>query len=197
MTAKVEVRRGPGRPRSLEADHAIHAAALAVFADSGFEGMNIGRVASRAGVGKATIYRRYANKFDLLIAASAHFVEEREPVPDSGSAAADIREVIDRLVAVLTESPVGAAFPMMLAERKRIPELAAAYTEVLTPKRQRNRAIIRLGIERGQLRADCDPARVLDAAVSPVLYRFLVTDLPLDESFVIGVVDTVMRAFGA
>jgi AcrR family transcriptional regulator len=196
-TTDLEPRRRRGRPRSPEADQAIHAAALAVFAESGYDGMTIEGVAQRAGVGKGTIYRRYPNKFDLLIAASAHFAQEKEPPPDTGSVAADIRELVDRLIAVLTTSPIGAALPMMLAERNRIPELAAAHSEVLAPKRERNRELIRRAVDRGQLRADADPVAVLEAYTGPVLYRFLVTDLPLDEAFAAGVVDAVMRAFGA
>ena len=76
--AGVEARR-PGRPRSVEADEAILAAAFAVFAECGFDGMTVEGVAARAGVGKGTIYRRYPGKLDLIIAASQYFGQEREP----------------------------------------------------------------------------------------------------------------------
>ena len=61
--------RRPGRPRSERADRAIIDAALSVFAESGPEGLCIERVAARAGVGKATIYRRWPGKEDLLLDA--------------------------------------------------------------------------------------------------------------------------------
>jgi len=82
-----------------------------------------------------------------------------------------------------------------LAERRRIPELAAAHDEITATKRERNRAVIKRAIDRGELRADADPELVIDMYVSPVLYRFLVTDLPLDDKFASSVVDTVVRAF--
>lgn len=190
----VEARRR-GRPRSTEADEAILTAAFAVFAECGFDGMTVEGVAARAGVGKGTIYRRYDNKLDLVIAASHYFAQEREAVPDTGTIEGDLRVLIDRLIAVFTSSPVGTALPMLIAERRRIPELAVAHDEMTAKKRERNRMVIRRAIDRGELRADADAELVIDAYVSAVLYRFLVTDLPLDARFATNVVDTVLRAF--
>src|SRR4051794_12498913 len=133
--ADVEARRR-GRPRSVEADDAILTAAFAVFAECGFDGMTVEGVAARAGVGKGTIYRRYPNKLDLVIAASTYFAQEREPSPDTGTIAGDLRVLIDRLIAVFTNSPVGTALPMMIAERKRLPELAAAHDDITARKRE-------------------------------------------------------------
>ena len=194
VAAGVEARR-PGRPRSVEADEAILTAAFAVFSECGFDGMTVEGVAARAGVGKGTIYRRYPGKLDLIIAASQYFAQEREPAVDTGSIAGDLRALIDRLIGQFTNSPVGAALPMLIAERRRIPELAAASDEITATKRERNRAVIRRAIERGELRADADPELVIDMYVSPVLYRFLVTDLPLDAKFASRVVTAVVNAF--
>jgi AcrR family transcriptional regulator len=185
-----------GRPRSAEADEAILSAAFAVFAECGFDGMTVEGVAARAGVGKGTIYRRYQNKLDLVIAASRYFAQ-REPLPDTGTIAGDLRVLIDRLIDALTDSPVGAALPMLIAERRRIPQLAAAHGDVTAKNRERIRTVIRRAIGRGELRADADPELVIDAYVSPVIYRFLVTDLPLDEKFARAVVGTVLAAFRA
>ena len=72
-----------------------------------------------------------------------------------------------------------------------------AYAEIVAEKRSRGAAVVRRGIERGDLRADADPELVIDAYVSPVFYRFLVTGAPLDDAFASALVDTTMRAFGA
>ena len=195
-TIGAETRRR-GRPRSVEADDAILTAAFALFAECGFDGVTVEGVATRAGVGKGTIYRRYPNKFDLIVAASAYFIQAHEPSPDTGTIRGDLRVLIDRLIEVFTTTPVGAALPMMIAERKRLPELAAAHDEITACKRERNRSVIRRAIERGELRPTADPEIVIDTYVSAVIYRFLVTDLPLDDAFAGSVVDTVMEAFGA
>ena len=78
-TAEAEAARRPGRPRSEQADQAIIDAALSLFAESGPEGLCIERVAARAGVGKATIYRRWPGKEDLLLDAIAAL---KAPLPD-------------------------------------------------------------------------------------------------------------------
>src|ERR1051326_7360110 len=71
--------RRPGRPRSERADRAIIDAALSVFAESGPEGLCIETVAARAGVGKATIYRRWPGKEELLLDAIAAL---QAPLPE-------------------------------------------------------------------------------------------------------------------
>src|SRR6266581_9218717 len=71
-------RRRPGRPRSERADRAIMDATLSLFAESGAAGLCIEKVAARAGVGKATIYRRWPGKEDLLLDAMAWL---RVPLP--------------------------------------------------------------------------------------------------------------------
>ncbi|HEY4851574.1 MAG TPA: helix-turn-helix domain-containing protein, partial [Streptosporangiaceae bacterium] len=71
--------RRPGRPRSEQADRAIIEAALSLFAESGPDGLCIEQVAARAGVGKATIYRRWPGKEDLLLDALAAL---KTPLPE-------------------------------------------------------------------------------------------------------------------
>src|SRR4249920_852730 len=74
-----------GRPRSSEADQAILDAALEVFAGAGYDGLTIEAVADRAGVAKSTIYRRYQDKAELLLAAVECSAEISTPAPDTGS----------------------------------------------------------------------------------------------------------------
>src|SRR5258708_11372027 len=85
--------RRPGRPRSEQADRAIIDAALTLFAESGPDGLCIEQVAARAGVGKATIYRRWPGKEDLLLDALAAL---KTPLPPPRS-----RSVPEALVPLL------------------------------------------------------------------------------------------------
>src|SRR5437016_14195863 len=85
--------RRPGRPRSEQAEQAIIEATLDLFAEQGFEGVCVEAVAARAGVGKATIYRRWPNKEELLLAALGSM---KSPLPESTG------NVRDDLVAQLT-----------------------------------------------------------------------------------------------
>jgi AcrR family transcriptional regulator len=187
--------RRPGRPRSPEADEAILAAAVELFADVGFEGLTVEGVAARAGVGKATIYRRYPGKVELVVAAARCFTQERQPPPDTGTTCGDLAALVDGLITMLTTTPLGRVLPTMIAVRARVPELDVAYAEIVAEKRARSAAVIRRGVEHGDLRADVDPEIVVDCYVSPIFYRFLVTDAPLDAVFAREIVDATMRAF--
>ena len=79
-----------GRPRNPECDRAILDAALSEFADRGLDGMSVDAVAARAGVSKATIYRRFASKTELVVAASFAIADQEAPKPDTGSLRGDI-----------------------------------------------------------------------------------------------------------
>jgi AcrR family transcriptional regulator len=194
-TTDAEARR-PGRPRSAEADEAILEAAVDIFAECGLDGLTVEGVAARANVGKATIYRRYPGKVDLVIAASNSFALDGDDVlPDTGSTRADLRALVDWLIAMLLETPLGRALPMMVADRARVPELAEAHRALVEEKRARHREVLRRAVARGDLRAHVDLEVVIDAYVGPIFYRFLISDAPLDDAFADTLVDTVVRAF--
>jgi AcrR family transcriptional regulator len=195
-TADPEARR-PGRPRSTEANEAILEAAVDLFAEGGYDGLTVEGVAARANVGKATIYRRYPSKVDLVIAASRCFaLDDDDLAPDSGDTRADLRALVDWLIAMVTTTPIGRALPMMVADRARIPELAEAHRALVAEKRARHRVVLQRGIDRGDLRADADLEVVIDSYVGPIFYRFLISDAPLDAPFADTLVDSVLRAYG-
>jgi AcrR family transcriptional regulator len=192
-TTEAEARR-PGRPRSVEADEAILEAAVDLFAEGGLDGMTVEGVAARAGVGKATVYRRYPCKVDLVIAASRCF-SIHDDRTDTGTTRGDLRAMVDGLVEMLTTTALGRAMPRLVADRARVPELAEAHRAIVVEKRAQHRRVILRGIARGDLRPDIDPEAVIDAYVGPVFYRFLISDAPLDDAFADALVDNVLRAF--
>jgi AcrR family transcriptional regulator len=190
------VRRAPGRPRSPAADEAILEAAVDLFSEMGLNALTIEGVAARAGVGKNTIYRRYPTKLDLVVSAVRCYTSVGQPPPDTGSTEGDVRALVDGLAAILTDTPLGRMLPILIATRTRVPELEAAYHEVVLEKRSRSAEVVRRAIERGDFRPDVDVELVVDFFSSTTLYRFLVSKAPLDEPFLASVVDAVMRAFG-
>jgi AcrR family transcriptional regulator len=191
------LRRAPGRPRSLEADEAILEATVDVFAEVGLEALTMEGVAARAGVSKNTLYRRFPNKLELVASAVRCYTKVGAAPPDTGSTREDVRAVVDDLVAIVTDTPMGRMLPILVAVRARVPDLDLAYREIVADKRARSSAVVRRGIERGDFRADVDVDMVVDSFVSPVFYRFLVTSASLDEAFRAGVVDGALRAFGS
>ena len=190
------MRRAPGRPRSSAADEAILEAAVDVFAEVGLEALTMEGVAARAGVAKNTLYRRYPNKIDLVVSAVRCYTNVGAPPPDTGTTRGDVRALVDDLVTIVTGTPMGRMLPILVAARTRVPELDLAYSEIVADKRARSAAIVQRGIERGDFRPDVDIELVVDAFVSAIFYRFLVTQAPLDEAFRAATVDTTLRAFG-
>jgi AcrR family transcriptional regulator len=189
-------RRAPGRPRSSAADEAILDAAAELFAEVGLEGLTMEGVAARAGVGKATIYRRYETKIELVVSAVRCYSNVGEPPPDTGSTAGDLRVLVDGLVVILSDTPVGRLIPILTAARTRVSELGLALGAITAERRERAAVVVRRAVDRGDLRAEVDVDLVIDAFIGPVFYRFLVTGAPLDDEFRAQVVDATLRAFG-
>lgn len=186
-----------GRPRSAIADKAILDAAVELFADRGFEGFSVEDVADRAGVSKATVYRRYPSKVDLVVEAASCLAADEITFPDTGSLRDDVRGLARSLVETFRTSPAGRVMPVMTFERRRYPELDAGYRRFLADRKTRTREILRRGIERGELPPDTDVAVMGSMLVGPIFHRLMITQEPLDNAFVDALVDAVLRGFGA
>jgi AcrR family transcriptional regulator len=190
--------RPPGRPRSERADRAIIDATLDLLAEEGgVAGVSIEAVAARAAVGKTTIYRRWPNKEALIIDALAELKE-----PFSALAGDSVR---DDLVVIAS------AFMMDKADKKRLdcywsimngaeryPELIARFTrEVIEPRRDVIRRVLRRGIESGELRADLDVEVTLWLIMGAVAQRARAFGAgPVPDDFPAKVIDALMAGIG-
>jgi AcrR family transcriptional regulator len=165
--------RAPGRPRSLEADRSILSAALDLFIEDGYQGMSIEHVAAQAGVGKATIYRRWPSKEALITDAVSSFSEELT-APDTGSVRKDLIGLVRQVGELASSSPSGRCFARMAGEMGSNPELAKVYKQkVIGHRRAIVAEVISRGIDRGELRKELDVELAVDMLVGPVLYRAL------------------------
>jgi AcrR family transcriptional regulator len=192
-------RKNPGRPRSARADEAIVEAVLALLSDGvTAEALTIEAVAAKAGVGKATIYRRWANKDALLIDAVAAL---KGPLPQIGGVS--VREDLLTLMRPIGRSTISsrtaAVLPCLIPELKRSPKLAAVYQKVLEPRRQLVRDVLRRGIDAGELRADLDLDVVGALLVGPMLAQSVLNwDPNLDrETLAERLLDAVWPALAA
>jgi AcrR family transcriptional regulator len=184
-----------GRPRSALADLAIREAAVDLFAERGFEGFSVEDVADLAGVSKATVYRRYPSKVDLVVEAASCLAADEITFPDTGNLRDDVRGLARSLVETFRTSPAGRVMPVMTFERRRYPELDAGYRRFLADRKARTREVLRRGIERGELPPDTDVAVMGSMLVGPIFHRLMITQEPLDEAFVDALVDAILRAF--
>jgi len=192
--APVEITRAPGRPRSPEADRSILTATIDLLADEGYGGVTMEGVACRAGVGKATVYRRWPSKSALVVDAMTACREQRTPPPDTGSVRDDLLVFVRGFRDHIRTSDAGRVIPALVTELARNPELATAFREgFVQPRRARIIEAVRRGVERGEVRPDVDLDVVADGVVAMLMYRFLVSGMAIDEELPERVVDVLWR----
>lgn len=185
-----------GRPRSAAAHEAIIFATLELLTEHGFEALTIESVAARAGVGKATVYRRWNGKDELVLEALQGAISEI-PIPDTGETRADLVQMVEGFAKALA-SPLGKLLREMSAEFSRHPDLAASFRKgFVVPRRRIVRQVVVRGIERGDLRSDIDPDDVLDLLAGALHYRLLVGGTPVDPSDAEPLVDLVLCGIAA
>jgi AcrR family transcriptional regulator len=189
--------RRPGRPRSERADRAIIEATLSLLAESGAAGLCIEKVAARAGVGKATIYRRWPGKEDLLLDAIA-CLKAPLPEPRGQTVRDDLLALIEAMCQQFADPCHMREFALLLGEGAAYPRLMARYTEtVIEPRREVIRTVLRRGVATGELRADIDVDAALFMMVGAVLARSRYGDAPVEPGYAGRVVDEMMSGIGA
>jgi AcrR family transcriptional regulator len=188
--------RRPGRPRDARADAAIRRAAIEVLADKGPGGFTVDEVAARAGCGKATIYRRWPSRANLLLDTAHSMGLEPERV-DTGSVRDDLVRLISQLASKLRDTPAGRIMPGVIAEASVNPEMRQVLSAFIRDRRERPREVVERAIARGELAPDTDVELVLDMIGAVPFYRELVSGQPLDECDVRRVVDVVLAGLDA
>jgi AcrR family transcriptional regulator len=152
-------------------------------------------VAARAGVGKATIYRRYRSKEELVGAAVGTFVSEIE-IPDTGSTREDLLTLMRAAVRVYSRDLEAGLMPGLVNAMRRDPELAQSVREgFLASRRGTLTVVLDRAIARGDLRPDLDVELALDVLGGPLFYRLLITGGRIDDALAEGVADLILRGF--
>jgi AcrR family transcriptional regulator len=174
--------RAPGRPRSAEADLAIVRATLQVLAEDGYRGLSVERVRAVAGVGKATIYRRYPNREALVKSAVGHLQGRLDLPEDQGSLRADFAALAAMLGGTARQTEGTRFMARMLAEAAEDAEMHEIFTAILVePRRAAVRALVERAIARGEVRVEVDPDLAVDLIAGPMIYRILLGGIAPDE----------------
>jgi AcrR family transcriptional regulator len=189
-----------GRPRDEEADAAILEAALALLSEQGYGGLRMEAVAAKAGVAKATVYRRWPDKLSLAIAAIGR-IPELPPV-DTGSLLGDLRALRTALVALFRTTRLAGVLPALAAERMRHTAAAAKINALIQARYQPWVAVIERAIARGELPhcAAADARLIADLLAGVLMQRVFFTGGRVDErawQTVIAIVVNGIRAAGA
>jgi AcrR family transcriptional regulator len=147
-----------GRPRDPEADVRILDAAAQLILERGYDSMTVDEVAARAHVGKATVYRRWARKEDLAVAAMSQLYDTEMALPDTGVIRDDLRTAYTNIL-TFANSELGHAYlRTTIAESVRDPRIAALYRAASERVEARAAAVLQRAIARGELRPDIDLA---------------------------------------
>jgi AcrR family transcriptional regulator len=187
-----QLTRRPGRPRDDRATNAAIAATLDLVAENGVRGLTTDAVATRAGMSKATMYRRWPSKDALLVDAVSSLVSEIA-VPDTGTLREDVRLLLRQAVRLYADSRPEKLIPELVAEMRRNPELAdAVRSGFLAQRRAALAQILERALARGELREDIDHELALDLLGGVIYYRFLITGGPLDDALADSLTDALL-----
>ncbi|MET8282886.1 TetR/AcrR family transcriptional regulator [Micromonospora sp. NPDC005174] len=198
MTSTADAPRSPGRPRSLRADEAIVEATLDLLAEgSTIEALSIEAIATRAGVGKATIYRRWAGKDALLIDALRR-LKGIMPQPTGNSVRDDLLVLVGA-VGQNVDPRAAKIMPCLVPAVNRSPDQFQLYQNIIEPRRQLMREVLRRGIDEGLLRPDIDVEVTMALLTGPMLIqRVLQWNPELDDrNLPTQVVDAVLEGIRA
>ena len=182
MTDAPRTSRG-GRPRDPSRDGVIRAAILSLLAEVGYGALTMDAVAAEAGVGKATIYRRWRTKEDLVVDTIAEVNRAEMTVPDTGSLENDLRAMLYTVVAGINGSS-GAATQALLSTIPHHPALAEAFREgPLEVWQQGFDQIFARAEARGEIRPGVADAIVVEAISAPLVQRWLIRGEPVTEAY--------------
>ena len=207
MTTTSEPEQGirkPGRPRSAQAHKAIIDATLELLAEEGFQGLSIEAVAARAGVGKTTIYRRWASKDELVIDAIRQ-VQIDIPVVDTGNFRNDLAVILKTAYQGFMVYPypfMGKLLLKFIGEYQTNPEIfQGAITQLIVPRFQRFIHLVEQAQAREEIRGDLDPALVMDLVAGSLYFHWIVMSLMPTSStspveWIEQVIDAIMQGIG-
>jgi len=189
--------RRPGRPRSEQVADAILDAVIGLLSeDVNYDLLSMEMIAARAGVGKAAIYRRWANKEALVLATlqrTFHATPRRDPQGDS--VREDLIDLITQMRKNITETQEGTAFAVLIQTLASNRELMYRYQEtVIEPRREQYREVLKRGVGNGELRPDLDIERATVMLTSTLLFVCkLYPAFEVTEDYCVGLVDDLLR----
>jgi AcrR family transcriptional regulator len=184
-----------GRPRSEEAHQAILDATLELLVEVGFSALTVEGVATRAGVGKATIYRRWSSKLPLVIEAFGQLPGLEEV--DTGSLVDDLNRMLKGYLQLFNQTPLATVLPSLAGERAHNPQLSELFDPVFRTRRRPLVRALERAVERGELPDDLDLELAADLIVGPVAVRLFFTGRGVSPRMVGPMVELALRGLRA
>jgi len=179
-------------PRIRRTRDAVLPATLAVLAGRGFASFTMEAVAEAAGVSKSTVYRYWPTKLALLRDALEGLNRQPGVEIESGTARERIERLLEHLAAALGDSLLSACIPSLIEAAEHHPEVAGFLHQYSERRRSTLTAVIRKGVDDGELPAHLDPELAALALSAPVFYRRLMTPDPFPAADVRRLVRQVL-----
>jgi AcrR family transcriptional regulator len=182
---------GAGRPRSEEAHQAILDATLALLSEEGYSALTVEGVAVRAGVGKATIYRRWPSKLPLVVEAFGGLPAFEEV--DTGDLRNDLGIMLRKYLEQFNATPLAAVLPSLVGERIHNPDFAELIDPLLRNRRQPLRRALERAVARGEISEEVDLDLAADLIVGPIGVRLFFTGRRIGPKMVLPMVTLALR----
>lgn len=180
-----------GRPRSGEVTERIHAAVFALMKTGSYRALSLEAIATRAGVSRPALYRRYANVGQIMLGALQAAGSAILPMPHTNDVRKDLCFYFNSLVASIAEdSVIGRALRGVLAAALTDPTLGSDFAQFIEKRREPVRQRL-LEWDDALAAAQLDTA--LDSMFGPILYRLLIRRARADNNHVNGVVDRALN----
>ena len=189
-------KRGPGRPRSQKARTAILKACRELLQEGGLAAVTMEAIAQRAGVGKPTIYRSWANRYEVAMTALVEAAPRTTSSSRKSSPLDALRHQL-RQIAALFDSALGRGVATMLTTADAESEVARAFrSRFITARRDEGRALLAEAVLMGDLRGAFDPEIALDLIYGPLFYRLLMGHGGLGAGYADAIVECLVNGLG-
>jgi AcrR family transcriptional regulator len=169
----------------------VLAATIELLSKEGFGGVSVDEVSQRSGVAKTTIYRHWPSRAALLLSACSS-LGEKPSLPNTGSAASDLKHLVNNMAVSLEKSAWASVLPSILDAAERDPEVNRLYLELVDQFIAPLKLVISNGQKQGELSSDKKPAELAEEIVSSLFFRRWFSRGALSESFTKALLNRVL-----
>ena len=176
-----------------EREQAILGATLDLLAECGYEALRLDAVAARAKASKATLYRHWPGKAELVVDAVRCYEQaDLSDEVDTGSLRGDVLATLTAMRDLMS-GEFGQLIAGLVAPVQKDPELARVVrTSMLEDKKQVTQRMLDRAVARGELPADTDPTVFPEVAPAVMFMRVFLNAQDIDEAFLTHLTDDIL-----
>jgi AcrR family transcriptional regulator len=174
---------------------AVADAVVDELTEYGFAQFSIPRVASRSGISRSSIYRRWTTKAELIAFAAVRHAEEAIPIPDLGSLRADLLHLAEEVVAFVRQPASQALFTIAFGPITA--ESEAVQVAVWRQRTEHHRPIFERALARGEIASDTDTGEIIERLIGPIYIRTFMSRRAITRAFLQRLVESVLAGLAS